>query len=731
MSTPTSPFRRAAAAVAAGAPAPSEAAHLYEALTDDERLDLLDGDTPFWQGMYSFVTDGYNVEPYVMGAVPRLGIPGIRFVDGPRGCVVGQATAFPVSMARGATWDVALEEEIGEAIGAELRALGGNFFGGVCINLPRHPAWGRAQETYSDQPALLGEMGAALTRGIQRHAMACVKHYALNSMENARFSVDVTIDSETLHEDFLPHFRRVIDEGALAVMSSYNAVNGTWAGQHEHLLTGVLREEWGFQGTVITDFIWGMRDGTAALRAGLDVEAPFRQQRGAHLRAALDDGTASWADVRRAGHRILATQLRHYADRVAEEPAPEVVVSAAHTALARDAARRAMVLLRNKDVDGTPVLPLDPAALGSLAVVGRLADGANTGDHGSSDVRAPHVVSALAGLTAALPGVDVRHDAGADPQTAARTAAGADAAVVVVGFTAEDEGEFVDGSLATRGELVALYPEPEGEQQTAWQDHVMTAMGSGLSVVGAGAAGGDRRDLHLRGEDVALVRAVAAANPRTVVVVVTAGAVLMEEWHDQVPGVLLSWYCGMEGGHALADVLTGAHNPSGRLPYAIPASAADLPELDIDATAITYDRWFGQRLLARRGVEALHPLGAGLSYTTWTTDALDVTEVDPVRGRLRATATVTNAGDRDGRHVVQVYGTRADGDRAGERELLGFAAVQVAAGQTVQVPLDVPLTALSRWDTTRARTVLPAGTVLVEAGARWGDPDAATATVTL
>jgi beta-glucosidase len=729
--TSTTPFRHAVAAVAAGAPATTRAAHLYEALTEDERLDLLDGDTPFWQGMYSFVTDGYNVEPYVMGAVPRLGIPGIRFVDGPRGCVVGQATAFPVSMARGATWDVDLEERIGEAIGAELRALGGNFFGGVCINLPRHPAWGRAQETYSDQPALLGEMGAALTRGIQRHAMACVKHYALNSMENARFSVDVTIDDATLHEDFLPHFRRVIDEGAHAVMSSYNSINGEWAGQNPDTLTTVLREQWGFQGTVITDFIWGMRDGTAALRAGLDVEAPFRQQRGAHLRAALDDGTARWADVRRAGLRILATQLRHYAERVAEEPGTDAVVSAAHTDLARDAARRAMVLLRNEPVAGAPVLPLDPATLRSVTVLGRLADQANTGDHGSSDVRAPRVVSALAGITEALPGVDVRHDAGTDPQAAARTAADADVAVVVVGFTAEDEGEFVDGSLATRGELVRLYPEPADAQQAAWQQHVMDAMGSGLSVVGAGAAGGDRRDLHLRPEDVALVRAVAAANPRTVVVVVTAGAVLMEEWHEQVPGVLVSWYCGMEGGRALADVLTGAHNPSGRLPYAIPASAAHLPALDIDATAITYDRWYGQRRLQHEGVAALYPLGHGLSYTGWSVTDLRVDAVDPLARRLTGRVTVRNTGTRDGRHVVQVYGTRTDGDRTGERELLGFAAVEVAAGAGVEVALDVPLTALTRWDAGTAGHVLPAGGVVVEAASCWGDPAAAVGRITL
>jgi beta-glucosidase len=250
-------------------------------------------------------------------------------------------------------------------------------------------------------------------------------------------------------------------------------------------------------------------------------------------------------------------------------------------------------------------------------------------------------------------------------------------------------------------------------------------------VVGAGAAGGDRRDLHLRAEDVALVQAVAAANPRTVVVVVTAGAVLMEEWHDRVPGVLVSWYCGMEGGRALADVLTGAHNPSGRLPYAIPASAAHLPELDIDATAATYDRWYGQRRLQREGVEALYPLGHGLAYTTWSVEDLRVAEVDTVAARVRATATVRNTGDRDGRHVVQVYGTRTDGDRAGERELLGFAAVRVTAGGAAEVDLDLPLTALTRWDAATARTTLPAGGVVLEAGSRWGDPDAAVEKIAL
>ena len=170
--------------------------------------------------------------PGLAGAVPRLGIPGVRFSDGPRGVVMEGATTFPVSMARGATWDPDLEERIGDVIGRELRAMGANFFGGICINLMRHPAWGRAQETYGEDTVHLGEFGAALTRGVQKHVMACSKHYALNSMENARFSVDVTIDPRALHEIYLPHFKRTVEAGVASVMSSYNSMNGEWCGQN-------------------------------------------------------------------------------------------------------------------------------------------------------------------------------------------------------------------------------------------------------------------------------------------------------------------------------------------------------------------------------------------------------------------------------------------------------------------------------------------------------------------
>jgi beta-glucosidase len=711
-----SAFEASVAEVRSGAEAETVAEALYEQLTGAERLGLLDGDEDFWPGFQEMIEEGYNLKPIVHGAVQRLGIPGLRFSDGPRGVVMGHSTAFPVSMARGATWDVELEERIGEAIGAEARAQGANFFGGVCINLPRHPAWGRAQETYGEDPILLGEMGAALVRGSQRHVMACAKHYALNSMENARFSVDVACEEATLHEVYLPHFRRVVEDGVSAIMSAYNSVNGEWCGQNEPLLTGVLREQWDFRGVVVSDFVWGLRDAVLSLRAGLDVEAPFRQQRARELPAALADGRADWADVERAGRRILATQLRYAAALETPAPSEEVVVSPEHRALAREAASLAMVLVRNEPVDGAPALPLDATGLRTLAVIGRLADEPGTGDHGSSDVRAPVVVTPLAGLTAALPGVEIRHLAADDPAAAGALAAACEAAVIVAGFTAADEGEFVDPEAFGRPYMRALYP-PAPDPELAER----LIGGQATSQAGRATVGGDRAGLTLRPVDEEIIAAVAAANPRTVVAVRAAGAVLMENWRESVPAVLVAWYSGMQGGHALADVLLGHVDATGRLPFAIPADEAHLPPFDRHASAISYDRWYGQRLLDHLGVPAAYPLGYGLSYTTFAFNGAAAELTGPETVRMRTT--VHNTGDRDGRHVVQVYGVRLDGERTGERALLGFAPARVQAGGSTEIVLGASLRPLARWDPGTRQLRIPAGRIRLEVGGWAGDPD--------
>jgi beta-glucosidase len=710
-----SAFEAGVAAVRSGADPAAQARKLYAALTEDERLGLLDGDTPFWQGMAELSQAKYCERPYVHGEVPRLGIPGTRFIDGPRGCVSGEGTAFPVSMARGATWDPALEERVGEAIGAEVRARGGNFFGGVCVNLPRHPAWGRAQETYGDDPLHLGELGSALARGVRRHAMACAKHYALNSMENARFQVDVRVDEGTLHEVYLPHFKRLADEGVAAIMSAYNSVNGEWAGQNHYLLTEVLRDMWHWDGITVSDFIFGLRDAAASLNAGLDVEEPFAQQRAAHLREQIGRGETTWDMVERTGLRLIATQLRFYAGRTTAEPETAVMACAEHRALAREVAARAMVLLKNAPVEASPVLPLDPRTISRIAVIGRLADAPNMGDFGSSRVYPPAHVTPLAGIRAAFPASQVRFVDADDPAAAADAAREADVAIVIAGYDEKDEGEYLGADMMTRPELLALFPPPPpgASLPSPGGEQGMEAFGHG----------GDRARLTLRPLDEEIILAVTRANPSTVVCVVAAGAVLMEAWRHEVPAIVMMWYAGMEGGSALADVLTGASNPSGRLPFSIPTAERHLPFFDRDATSISYDRLHGQRLLDSLGEPAAYPHGFGLSYTTFAVEA--ATAGVPDASRIPVTARVRNAGSRDGWHVVQVYGHRTEGDRAGEQALAGFAAAFVEAGQTCEVTVTCSLDPLAIWNPGTRQLDPPAGTAIVLlVGAHAHDPGA-------
>ena len=330
---------------------------ITDELTDSELLGLLDGDTAFLNGLRQFARHGYNHEPLVAGAVERLGVPGIRFTDGPRGVVMGNSTCFPVSAARGATWDPDLERDIGRAIGREGRAQGANLFGGVCVNLLRHPAWGRSQETYGEDPVHLGIMGSALTRGVREQLMACVKHFAVNSMENARFQVDVEVADDDLHEVYLPHFRDVIEAGADAVMAAYNAVNGAWCGDNPTLLTDILRDEWDFDGFVMSDFLFGHRDPVGSVTAGLDIEMPFVQQRGAALPDALANGELKRSDALAAARRVVAAQLRWASTVPIEAPDVAVVACDAHRRLARRAAAQSMVLLKNTELGGQPTPP--------------------------------------------------------------------------------------------------------------------------------------------------------------------------------------------------------------------------------------------------------------------------------------------------------------------------------------------------------------------------------------
>jgi beta-glucosidase len=713
-------FPDALARVRSGESPHNVAEALLASLTPDEKLSLLDGDTPFWPGFHDIMTVGYIVhEPYVFGAVPRLEIPGIRFTDGPRGINLGNSTVFPVSMARGATWDVSLEERVGHAIGLEGRAQGANLFGGVCINLPRHPAWGRAQETYSDDPLLLGEFGAALTRGVQRNLMATVKHFALNSMENARFQVDVKIDEAVLQDCFLPHFRRVVEEGALAVMSAYNSVNGEWAGQNEHLLTEVLRSQWGYEWLVMSDFIFGLRDPSKSLKAGLDIEAPFSQQRSDEkrgLKAGLDKGEISIEHVDLASKRILATQLQFFKVRDQEEPQKDIVFSQQHQDLARETASKSIVLLKNEAVKDMPLLPLSPQSVKKLAVVGRLANKANTGDQGSSIVRCSKVVTPYEGLKSAFAQSEVSLSDSGNPDEAAAAAKDADVAIAIVGYTAADEGEYLVPVTADNPPLLDLFPGDDGSQ--AYQ-----AIGKKMGDMDAlwsstEETGGDRSTVRLRKQDVELINATVAANPRTIVCVTTAGAVITEEFRHNVPGLLFSWYSGTQGGNALADVLTGQVDASGRLPYAIPKTEDDLPFFEKDLKSIEYDQWFGQRLLDNKGAEAAYPLGFGLSYTKFETSQLAIEAAGTEA--LNISVKVANQGDRAGRQIVQVYGTSEEPGYP-KRVLLGFQPVDLEGGAEELVKVKSSLRPLQRW---KDGKFVMAGAYRVEVGAFSGDPAA-------
>ena len=666
----SSAFIDAVARVRAGADHHEVAGSLVGSMTLDEELGCLDGDTPLWPGLFDMTAGGYYEHPWPAAKVARLGIPGIDFADGPRGCVIGDATAFPVSMARGASFDPDLEERIGRAIGAELRASGATYTGAVCMNLLRHPAWGRAQETYGEDPHHVGRMAAALTRGLQQHVMACMKHFALNSMENARFTVDVTVDERALHEVYLPHFRHVAAEGVASVMSAYNSVNGEWCGENASLLSGILRDEWGWDGFVTSDFIFGLRDAVKSVQAGLDIEMPFRQQRALRLADAVESGELDVVDVHAAVERIMATLLR-FAYVHESRPPVSIIGSEAHRALAREAAAASMVLVRNEG----SLLPVDPNAVGRVAVLGRLAAVGNLGDGGSSDVKASHVVTPLDGLRSEFD--DVVH---ADSDVS--IVEGADLVVVVVGYTKDDEGEYIDNA-GTGALAVDLFPPMDHPtlgrdapyERPAPTGRVATTGDAADGHTGMMAPGGDRASLRLSDVDEALV-AAAAARHRSVVVAVMCGSAVLMPWVESVSSTLVIWYPGVEGGGALADVLVGRSEPRGRLPFAVPTDPDHLVEFDRNATAVTYDLFHGQWKLDRDGNEAQFPFGWGLGYGSAQIEAAKLTddgrsvlvELSNERGRDTSSVVFVHAGFAQSRHERP------------PRRLVGFGRVEVPAG---------------------------------------------------
>ncbi len=685
----------------------SKAQEIIEQLSLDEKLSLMTGSTSFWPGLADMLSGGYGAHTWDAGRLERFGVPGIRFADGPRGIVMHGATTFPVSMARGATWDTDLEFRIGEAVGRELRSFGGNLFGGVCINLLRHPAWGRAQETYGEDPMHVGAFGVALTKGAQRHVMACVKHYALNSMENARFTVDIKVSSRALFEVYLPHFKAAVDAGAACVMSAYNSVNGEWAGHSHLLLNDILKTRWNFKGYVLTDFIFGMRDAKAAALGGQDVEMPFHLHFAKHLKELVQNNEIPLARVEDAGLRVLRQQIKFGAGTVNTRVLElndgtrqtemnydaSIIGGETHRALALEAAQKSIVLLKN---DG--LLPLQTNK--KIAVIGHLANTPNTGDGGSSNTRPAYVVTPLEGLQKVFP--NLVFDDGSDTERAKTVARNADAVILVVGYTKEDEGEFVSPEATST--VRELFPMPETPQDMQIAQAVVEGMAARAQTAGAFSAGGDRDSLTLHPSQEALIQAIASVNSSCVVAVMAGSAVMMEAWKNAVTSILMLWYPGMEGGQALADVISGKVSPSGKLPFAIPTDAAHLPFFDKDATSIEYDLWHGHRKLERDGHEPAFPFGFGLSYTTFSYSNLRVSlEGD----RIGVALEVTNTGQARGDEIVQIY-TAAHGSKVerAKKELQAFARVSLNPGETQTVSLEIGLTQLAYFDETKDDFVL-------------------------
>jgi beta-glucosidase len=649
------------------------ALELVSKMTLDQKIhEMTGGDLT--AAIVSAIVHGYGTPSYI-GGDEGLGIPPLAFTDGPRGVGVGHSTAFPVAIARAASWDVDLQRRVGDVIGKEARAQGANWWGGLCINLVRHPSMGRAEETFGEDPWLMGEMAVATLEAVQRHnVMACAKHFALNSVETARFKISVDIDERTLREVYLPQFRKVVEHDVASFMSAYNKVRGEWCGENRHLLTTILREDWGFRGFVTSDAFYGLYDGARGVRAGLDIELGSSAHYGENLKRLVRQGTVPVSAIDESVRRIVRTKLIYLTREDPQAYPADLAAAPEHAALAREVAEKSMVLLKN---DG-PLLPLDRASIKKIAVVGHLADAENTGDRGSSNVAPPYRTSALRGIQDYLGGrVAVLHSDGSDPAEVSRLTGEADVVLVVAGSRYDEVGEYVSSGEGIR---------PSGPDQKKPLTIDLPFMKEPWVL-----SGGDRVPLALKERDVKVIQAASEANGRCVVALVGGSVFTMEEWRDDVPAILMAWYFGMEGGHALARVLFGDVNPSGKMPLTTPKDESQLPFFDEFADTIEYGPYHGYTLFDKEKREPAFPFGSGLSYTTYAYENLSVAtpRVAP-DGRVAVSVDVTNTGKRAGEEVVQLYvgfeGSRVDRP---VKLLRAFDKVALAPGETKSVPLSV------------------------------------------
>jgi beta-glucosidase len=644
----------------------------------DEKILLLHGQgMPGWSRPMPKTYLGNQGAGFVFG-IPRLGIPEIEMSDAAYGVRMSAqngrySTALPSNIAAAASWDPEAACDYGALIGRELRAQGYNMTLGGGVNLTREPRDGRTFEYQGEDPLLAGTLvGNRIKCEQAQHVIGDIKHYVMNDQESGRDEVDSIIGKRAMQETDMLAFHIGIDIGQpAAVMCSYNAINGEYACQNKYILTDVLKKDWAFKGFVISD--WGGTHSTVqASAAGLDHEQPMDDFYGEKLKQAVQAGTVPMAQLDDHVHRILRSM---FLVGLFDFPTQKSVVDVeGGFATSRRLAEQSIVLLKNK---GT-VLPIDRAAVHSIAVIGPHADTGMISGGGSAQVDPPgqpaapwqsqvwFPTSPLKAVRAADPAAQVTFDSGADLAAAAAVARKADVAIVFV---------------------------------YRWMSE-----------------GDDLPNLSLPGNQDALVEQVADANPRTIVVLETGTAVVMP-WIDKVAGVIEAWYAGSKGADAVANVLYGNVNPSAKLPITFPLSVADLPHPDLikpppgrnaDAGAVlrpedampTFSVHYNEGLkVGYKWYDAekkpvLFPFGYGLSYTTYQYSDLKVAKGKEPTVRF----TVRNAGPRAGFEVAQVYVALPAAANEPPKRLAGWSKVLLNPGESKEVSLSINPRELSIYD---------------------------------
>jgi beta-glucosidase len=594
--------------------------------------------------------------------VERLGIPSIWFSDGPTGLrkalgsdTVGigdsrPATCFPTESALASSWDTQLLEEVGRALGREAQSQGVQVLLGPGANLKRSPLGGRNFEYFSEDPVLTGEMAAAYIRGVQSEGVGTsLKHFAANEQETGRMYADSVVDERTLREVYLRAFEIAVTKARpWTVMAAYNRLNGMYCTENRRLLHNILKEEWGHQGIVVSDW-FAVNDRAAGIAAGLHLQMPGGPTAQYIVEAVLA-GSLEENDLDEMVRDLLQIILQADAAR---RPDTTIDEEEDHR-LARRAAGECIVLLKNED----GLLPIDSGRITRLAVIGTFAKEPRYQGAGSSQVVPTRVENALAELVRLLgDGGGVKYapgyDAGVEP----------------------------DAALVEEAQCVA-----------AWSEVAVVFVG--LPAV-AESEGMDRKTLDLPDPHSALVEAVLAVQPRTVVVL-TNGSTVALPWAARVPAIVEGWLAGQAGGGAIADVLLGIVNPSGKLSETFPVRLEDTPayqDFPAEPALCLYGErlWTGHRWYDARQIQPLFPFGHGLSYTTFEYSNLRVEPaVTRVGETLTVSCTVRNAGRRAGREIVQLYLHECSPrlDRP-ERELRGFTSASLQVGEETRVCIEL------------------------------------------